>query len=222
MSGQTAQPGRTRRRVKWEPWAAMILVLALGLYLVWSPVSGLKGPRAAPGSRQVDLRMGNTRGIVEITPGDPGPRVRVLLRDGYASPSITPEEFDRMYGPGAFEGVTKRPDNSVFRILNITSWGALVWVSVGFVGQILFAGRTLVQWLVSEKRRESVVPELFWWLSLTGGVMLFTYFVWRQDFVGVLGQSSGVVIYARNLRLIHKQRRRAATESNAGAISASE
>jgi lipid-A-disaccharide synthase-like uncharacterized protein len=42
-----------------------------------------------------------------------------------------------------------------------------------------------------------------------GGVFLFTYFVWRQDFVGVLGQSTGIVIYARNLRLISKQRRRA-------------
>ncbi|MEL7472603.1 MAG: lipid-A-disaccharide synthase N-terminal domain-containing protein, partial [Planctomycetota bacterium] len=64
------------------------------------------------------------------------------------------------------------------------------------------------QWVVSEKKRQSVVPEAFWWLSLVGGAALFTYFVWRRDIVGVLGQSTGVVIYARNLRLIHKQRRR--------------
>jgi len=63
---------------------------------------------------------------------------------------------------------------------------------------------------VSEKQRESVVPEAFWWLSLVGGVFLFVYFVWRQDIVGVLGQSSGVVIYARNLWLIRKRRRRLA------------
>jgi lipid-A-disaccharide synthase-like uncharacterized protein len=67
----------------------------------------------------------------------------------------------------------------------------------------------LIQWVISEKQRASVIPPLFWWLSFFGGVALFSYFVWRKDVVGVLGQSTGVVIYARNLRLIHKQNRRA-------------
>jgi hypothetical protein len=57
-----------------------------------------------------------------------------------------------------------------------------------------------------------VIPASFWWLSLFGGVALFAYFVWRQDFVGVLGQSSGIVIYARNIRLIYKRRRRETDE----------
>jgi lipid-A-disaccharide synthase-like uncharacterized protein len=76
----------------------------------------------------------------------------------------------------------------------------------------------LLQWFVSERKRESVIPEAFWWLSLIGGVALFAYFVWRQDIVGVLGQSSGLVIYARNIRLIYKQRKRAleAAEQPAG------
>ncbi len=52
---------------------------------------------------------------------------------------------------------------------------------------------------------------MFWWLSFLGGVCLFTYFVWRKDAVGVLGQATGVVIYARNLRLIHKERTRRAS-----------
>jgi lipid-A-disaccharide synthase-like uncharacterized protein len=65
-----------------------------------------------------------------------------------------------------------------------------------------------VQWIVSEKNRRSEVPVLFWWFSLFGGICLFAYFVWRVDIVGVLGQSTGVVIYARNLRLIHKTRER--------------
>ncbi|USO00427.1 MAG: lipid-A-disaccharide synthase N-terminal domain-containing protein [Phycisphaeraceae bacterium] len=100
-------------------------------------------------------------------------------------------------------------DRKLLGFFNITSWLNFGWVAVGLAGQIAFFGRMMVQWVVSESRRESVVPELFWWLSFAGGVCLFTYFVWRKDFVGVLGQSTGVVIYARNLRLIQKQKRRA-------------
>jgi lipid-A-disaccharide synthase-like uncharacterized protein len=57
------------------------------------------------------------------------------------------------------------------------------------------------------------VPEIFWWFSFAGGLFLFVYFVWRKDIVGVLGQATGVVIYARNLRLIYKQHARARSES---------
>ncbi|MEM8758571.1 MAG: lipid-A-disaccharide synthase N-terminal domain-containing protein, partial [Planctomycetota bacterium] len=90
----------------------------------------------------------------------------------------------------------------------ITGWGNAVWVLVGLGGQAAFFGRMFIQWVISEKRRQSQVPELFWWLSFLGGACLLTYFVWRVDVVGVLGQSTGVVIYARNLRLIQKQKRR--------------
>lgn len=207
-----------RSRVKWEPWALMVLMLALGLWLVWSPISGLKAPKAREGARTVELRVGNSRGLVEAhTPeGASEPTFRFLFRDGHISPEMTSEEFRRVFGEAAYVTAAARQPTQLFRVLNITSWAGLAWVSIGFLGQIAFTGRTLVQWLVSERRRESVVPELFWWLSLTGGVMLFTYFVWRQDFVGVLGQSSGVVIYARNIRLIHKSRRRAREGSGGG------
>ncbi|MBL8747241.1 MAG: lipid-A-disaccharide synthase N-terminal domain-containing protein [Phycisphaerae bacterium] len=83
-----------------------------------------------------------------------------------------------------------------------------MWVALGFGGQIAFSGRMLLQWFVSEREKQSIVPSAFWWMSLIGGAMLFAYFVWRQDVVGVLGQSSGLVIYGRNIRLIHKRKRR--------------
>lgn len=81
---------------------------------------------------------------------------------------------------------------------------------LGFLGQFAFTGRMLLQWFVSEKRKESVVTIGFWVMSFIGGVMLFTYFIWRQDIVGVLGQSTGVVIYARNIRLYYKKAKREA------------
>jgi lipid-A-disaccharide synthase-like uncharacterized protein len=44
--------------------------------------------------------------------------------------------------------------------------------------------------------------------SLTGGVVLFTYALWRKDPVFILGQSLGLVLYTRNLWLIRAERHR--------------
>ena len=62
----------------------------------------------------------------------------------------------------------------------------------------------LIQWLASERERRSVVPVVFWWMSLGGATMLMVYFVWRKDIVGILGQSLGWFIYARNLSFIYR------------------
>lgn len=85
-----------------------------------------------------------------------------------------------------------------------------LWIGIGFAGQLLFTSRFLVQWIASERRRESVVPVAFWWFSLAGGVTLLSYALWRQDPVFILGQAMGLVIYARNLALIHAKNREAA------------
>ncbi|MBL9148503.1 MAG: lipid-A-disaccharide synthase N-terminal domain-containing protein [Phycisphaerae bacterium] len=68
---------------------------------------------------------------------------------------------------------------------------------------MFFAGRMIVQWIVSERHKRSVVPPIFWWLSVTGSAMLFTYFLWRRDIVGILGQGLPLLIYVRNLMLIY-------------------
>ncbi|MEJ5378166.1 MAG: lipid-A-disaccharide synthase N-terminal domain-containing protein [bacterium] len=81
------------------------------------------------------------------------------------------------------------------------------WVILGLSGQLLFSLRFLVQWIVSEKRRESVIPIAFWYLSLGGSLILLAYALYRQDLVFVLGQSTGSFIYIRNLMLIYKRRR---------------
>jgi lipid-A-disaccharide synthase-like uncharacterized protein len=81
------------------------------------------------------------------------------------------------------------------------------WLTIGFVGQALFTARFLVQWAVSEKRRDAVVPVAFWWLSLLGGAALLAYAISRRDPVIVVGQVLGLFIYARNLVLIDKARR---------------
>lgn len=80
-----------------------------------------------------------------------------------------------------------------------------VWLAIGFLGQALFAGRFIVQWVVSEKRRESTIPLAFWYFSVAGGVVLLAYALYRGDPVFILGQFTGLFIYARNLYLIHSK-----------------
>jgi lipid-A-disaccharide synthase-like uncharacterized protein len=77
-----------------------------------------------------------------------------------------------------------------------------LWMAVGFLGQAVFSARFIVQWIVSERRRQSVIPLSFWFLSLGGSIILLTYAVHRRDPVFILGQSGGMVVYLRNLVLI--------------------
>jgi lipid-A-disaccharide synthase-like uncharacterized protein len=80
------------------------------------------------------------------------------------------------------------------------------WLTVGFLGQALFTARFLVQWLASEKKRASVVPVAFWWLSLLGGTAILSYAVFRRDPVIITGQGMGLFVYVRNLMLLSKAR----------------
>lgn len=85
------------------------------------------------------------------------------------------------------------------------------WLVIGFLGQALFTARFVVQWLVSEQRRNSVVPEAFWWLSLLGGIMLLCYAISRRDPVIMIGQAMGLFVYLRNLTLVNKAKRHMAS-----------
>jgi lipid-A-disaccharide synthase-like uncharacterized protein len=77
-----------------------------------------------------------------------------------------------------------------------------LWVAVGFVGQAVFSARFLVQWIVSERRKQSVIPVSFWFLSIAGSLILLSYAVYRRDPVFMIGQAGGMVVYTRNLWLI--------------------
>ncbi len=81
------------------------------------------------------------------------------------------------------------------------------WLAVGLLGQFFFTMRFLVQWIYSEKRKQSLIPVSFWIFSLLGSAILLTYAIYRRDPVFILGQSFGFLIYTRNLHLIHKHKR---------------
>jgi lipid-A-disaccharide synthase-like uncharacterized protein len=83
-----------------------------------------------------------------------------------------------------------------------------IWLGVGFGAQILFSSRFLIQWLASEKAGRSIIPVSFWYLSLGGGLLLLSYAIWRRDPVFILGQSTGVFIYSRNIYMIIRERKK--------------
>ena len=82
---------------------------------------------------------------------------------------------------------------------------SLSWLIVGFLGQLFFSARFIVQWIYSEINKKSIIPLAFWFFSILGGVTLLAYAVHRKDPVFIMGQSAGLLIYARNLYFINKQ-----------------
>ncbi|HLQ37567.1 MAG TPA: lipid-A-disaccharide synthase N-terminal domain-containing protein [Planctomycetota bacterium] len=81
------------------------------------------------------------------------------------------------------------------------------WWAIGFGGQVVFGSRFYVQWLTSEKHKRSVVPDVFWWLSLAGGLLTLAYSLYRWDPVFIAANVGGPPIYARNLWLIRRAAR---------------
>jgi lipid-A-disaccharide synthase-like uncharacterized protein len=179
------------------------ILKVLVLMAVWAVFSAAPGcAQDAPEPRPLPLKLrGAGVESVSLAPAeDGGYAYRVLWRDGRRE-TLSPDEFAELL----YTGVPGR--RPLFAFLNITSFAGVAWVGVGLLGQVLFAGRMLVQWLASERNRRSVVPVGFWWMSLGGATLLLVYFVWRKDVVGVLGQATGWLIYVRNLSLIYRSPR---------------
>jgi lipid-A-disaccharide synthase-like uncharacterized protein len=76
-----------------------------------------------------------------------------------------------------------------------------IWLGIGLLGQALFFMRFLVQWIASEFKRRSVLPQAFWYFSILGGVTLLAYAIHQRDIVFIIGQGTGLLIYARNIML---------------------
>lgn len=187
--------------------AGMIL---LGLWLTLPPRQA-----RTPGATAFEVNFGSDAEVVEQLPpgtpgGDPsidGPQYRFMRWPEGPSPWMDGAAFERALSSRS-EGMASRP--WLLQALKVSSWVGVLWFMVGLTGQMMFFGRMLVQWVTAERKGQVVIPPSFWWMSLLGGLMLFTYFVWRREPIGVLGQSTGIVIYARNIRLIGKEKRRLA------------
>lgn len=88
-----------------------------------------------------------------------------------------------------------------------------IWIAIGFLGQGLFFGRWVIQWIASERTAKSQVPIAFWYMSLIGGLITLAYAIYRQDPVFIAGQSVGAIVYLRNLILIRQAALRTSKET---------
>ncbi|MCH8509178.1 MAG: lipid-A-disaccharide synthase N-terminal domain-containing protein [Phycisphaerales bacterium] len=189
------------------PILAMIALLFLGVWLVLQPT-------LRRGNYDLDVRVGSMEILLARMPETQPASYRVISPPEMAGIIIPPDELDDFLA-ARLDAWLARPswERTLLGFFNITRWATFGWVVIGLAGQFAFFGRMLIQWVISERSRVSTVPEVFWWFSFAGGLFLFTYFVWRKDIVGVMGQATGVVIYARNLRLISKENRRIKAEN---------
>jgi lipid-A-disaccharide synthase-like uncharacterized protein len=81
------------------------------------------------------------------------------------------------------------------------------WILFGFAAQFVFFMRFVVQWWVSEKKKESVVPVEFWYLSLVGTFMILIYSIRQKDIVFTTASLLNSLIYIRNLALIRAKKK---------------
>lgn len=80
------------------------------------------------------------------------------------------------------------------------------WVTLGFTAQLLFSARFFIQWIASEKAKKSVIPVMFWYFSIAGSGLLLIYAIYRRDPVFIVGQSTGIIVYSRNLYFIYHEK----------------
>src|SRR5258708_35727530 len=75
------------------------------------------------------------------------------------------------------------------------------WVLLGYLAQIMFTMRFLVQWIASERAGKMVMPIAFWFFSIGGGMLLLLYALYTRDPGFILAQWFGVCVYASTLYL---------------------
>ena len=95
----------------------------------------------------------------------------------------------------------------LFRLAEQNPYDTL-WTGIGFLGQAVFGIRFLIQWLRSEQQGHSVIPIAFWYCSLAGGLISFSYALHIQAWPLLIGQGMPIPIYARNLYMIYRDRAR--------------
>src|SRR5438046_3814292 len=79
-----------------------------------------------------------------------------------------------------------------------------LWKLVGWLGNLVFFSRVFVQWYATERRKQVVVPTAFWWLSLTGSLLLLMYSLRQRDSVFIFAYLFTWIPYIRNL-VIHRR-----------------
>ena len=86
-----------------------------------------------------------------------------------------------------------------------------VWKVIGWLGNAVFFSRFFVQWYATEKKKQVVVPQAFWWLSLIGSIILLCYSLHKEDSVFIFAYAFTWIPYIRSL-VIHRRHKAAHTD----------
>lgn len=78
------------------------------------------------------------------------------------------------------------------------------WKVIGWAGNAIFFSRFFVQWIATEKKKQVIVPISFWWLSLTGSLLLLLYGIHRRDSVFIFAYAFTWIPYIRNIVIHHR------------------
>jgi lipid-A-disaccharide synthase-like uncharacterized protein len=89
------------------------------------------------------------------------------------------------------------------------------WVIFGLAGQACFFLRFFIQWLASERAGQSVIPNMFWYLSIAGAAIVLLYGLVRIEPVLIVGQIPALAVYLRNIYFIHKRRQQTIVDPDA-------
>ena len=83
-----------------------------------------------------------------------------------------------------------------------------IWITVGFIGQALFASRFFIQLFKSEMVGRSVIPVAFWYFSIGGGIitLAYAYHLGQVGLPFLIAQIGGLAVYARNLYLVFREK----------------
>ncbi|MGF1657573.1 MAG: lipid-A-disaccharide synthase N-terminal domain-containing protein [Verrucomicrobiales bacterium] len=99
-------------------------------------------------------------------------------------------------------------DHFIERFLHYLFVDSIAWSIFGWIAQGMFAGSFLIQWLASEKRKESVVPVAFWYVRTIGALLLtvYTIHVWKMPLIA--GSFFSFLVCTRNLMIIRAKEKR--------------
>jgi len=91
----------------------------------------------------------------------------------------------------------------LFGVVSVTGWKLIGWLGV-----FLFASRWLIQMGASRLTGRPTFPRLFWYMSLSGSLLLLAYFVFgKNDSVGIMANLFPCLVAGYNLYLDHRHHR---------------
>ena len=107
-----------------------------------------------------------------------------------------------VWRPGMFEALSSSIQNAILQI-KLDPW----WEATALAGELVFGGRFILQWIVSEYKKKSYVPTAFWFMSIVGSLILLIYSIHIEKPVLILAFSVNTLIYVRNIHLIFRHKK---------------